>query len=413
MPSFSYLRIDLIKKIPLFSLYFLSLLFISCEDDDISFDEGNSGEIPSRLVSYELVGSRSQEQTALVIQLAGFGEVADLVTSGYEIYNVTYTTQYLGEEIIVSGLVSFPDEKSPSPLLSFQNGTNTSYGNAPSRDNTGLFELLAGIASMGYICTVPDYIGFGSTEGLVAPYHHAEIIAQTVKDLIVAAKELAIELEFEFTNNIFLAGYSEGGYAAMATHKNIQESGFDGFNLIASAPASGGYDVKGFQEYYFNQETYANPHYFAFVGLSYQHIYNQNQLISDVFQEPFASEIPKLFDGSLTGFQIDERLTLVVADLIEPDILDNLDTDPRYAYLVDALNENTITNWKPIAPMFMYHGDQDITVPFQNSVDSYNQMLQAGASEENLTLITLEGTNHTTGLIPYLTDMLQRFDQLK
>jgi hypothetical protein len=63
--------------------------------------------------------------------------------------------------------------------------------------------------------------------------------------------------------------------------------------------------------------------------------------------------------------------------------------------------------------MFMYHGDADITVPYQNSVSTYNKLLANGASTELLKFKTLPGATHSTGVIPYLEDMIPTVLSLK
>jgi hypothetical protein len=63
--------------------------------------------------------------------------------------------------------------------------------------------------------------------------------------------------------------------------------------------------------------------------------------------------------------------------------------------------------------MFMYHGNDDITVPYINSVDSYQQLLNAGASADVVKFITLEGKTHSTGFEPYLLSAIYKFEELK
>ena len=158
----------------------------------------------------------------------------------------------------------------------------------------------------------------------------------------------------------------------MAGHKMMEETSPSGLNLIASAPASGGYDIKGMQEYFFSQENYHQPYYLGYVALSYKQVYEVSSILTDIFNEPYSTEMPDLFDGSLSGGQINENLTNVMADLLKADILANIDTDPKYKYLNDAFEANSLHEFVPNKKMIMYHGTADITVPYQNSLDTYN-----------------------------------------
>jgi len=70
-------------------------------------------------------------------------------------------------------------------------------------------------------------------------------------------------------------------------------------------------------------------------------------------------------------------------------------------------------NWAPQTKMIMYHGTADITVPYQNSVDTYNNMLQLGASQNILSLVPLEDATHDSGIYPYIAQVIDTFDGLK
>ena len=74
--------------------------------------------------------------------------------------------------------------------------------------------------------------------------------------------------------------------------------------------------------------------------------------------------------------------------------------------------ENSLTDWSPKVQMFMYHGLSDATVPYQNSVDTYNKLLANGASTGVLTLTPLEGT-HSSAVDPYIAAIIEKLLSLK
>ncbi len=389
----------------------LTTIVFSCSDDETT--------VPAVKIDRLDVGdrlfTRGVSELKGLVKASGFTELETLTELfEYDVvhYKVTYKTTYLGQEIIASGLVTFPETTNAVPMISFQNGTIASNAEAPT-SNTQTFTILSGIASAGYIFVVPDFIGFGVSSDIISPYHSAEYTGRAVVDLMRAARELAYQEGYNFNGEAFLSGYSEGGYATMAAHKMLEEENPEGFELIASAPSSGGYDVKGFQEYFFDLVSFDNPFYMGFVALSYQSIYGYDDPLSDLFKEPYATIMPDLFDGSKNGAAINAQLTPVIADLLQSDILENLDTDPKYKNFVDALKDNTITHWVPKAKMFMFHGNSDVTVPYINSVESYQQLLDAGASPDIVTLTTLEGKTHSTGFAPYLLAAINKFEELK
>ena len=88
-------------------------------------------------------------------------------------------------------------------------------------------------------------------------------------------------------------------------------------------------------------------------------------------------------------------------------------TDPDLKVVVDAFEENSLDNWIPKNKMIMYHGTSDITVPYQNSVDTYNNFISLGASTNNIEFIDLLDEDHSSGALPYITDLFDRFEKLK
>lgn len=399
------------KRILLSLLVFFGIVYLfllsGCTDE-----EPAPPKEPEYLVNYDVVLNRTKAEIDILIALAGLDELSKYIDYDITVYTITYKTDYLGQEVIASGLVAFPITNNPLPLLSFQHGTITRYADAPTQD-INLCGLLSSVASNGYVFCIPDFIGFGSSTNILHPYYHAESTAKSVIDILKAAKELTEALDYSYNGDVFLGGYSEGGYATMTTHKMMEESNIQDFTLIASAPASGGYDIKGMQEYFFSLDTYPQPHYLAYVALSYKQTYDFESILTDIFQEPYASEIPDHFDGLLNGGQINNELTNVMADLIQPDILANIDTDSKYDYLNDAFEENSMDNWVPENKMILYHGTADITVPYQNSVDTYNNMIQLGASQNTLSLVPLQDATHDSGLYPYILHVLETFEGLK
>ena len=386
--------------------FLVSIILTNCSEDEQVAPQ------PEVLLSYDNLFSWSQGNITTLLSLAGYGELSKYAEYDINVYEITYKTSYLNSEVIASGLVTFPETENLMPMMSFQHGTMTKHTDAPTVD-IGTYSLLSSLASNGYIFLVPDYIGFGSSTDILHPYYYAESTARTIIDMLKAAEELTIQEGYSFSGEVFLSGYSEGGYATMAAHKAMEDAPVEGFTLIASAPASGGYDIKGMQEYFFSLDFYNDPYYLAFVALSYKNTYDWEQPLNDFFQEPFVSEIPDYFDGSLSGGEINQRLTKKIAELVQPDLLENIDTDEKYSYIVNAFEENSLDQWAPEKRMFLYHGTADITVPYQNSVNTYENMIGRGASTNIVTLIPLDGADHSSGFIPYLIEFIEAFESLK
>ena len=123
------------------------------------------------------------------------------------------------------------------PILSINHGTVTGRDEVASIWPTNTPEGVTGLwmASMGYYSCLPDYPGFGVSE-ILHPYVHAKSLAISIIDMIRAAKQYAEKSGISLAEQLFLTGYSEGGYATLATHKEIENSYSDEFRVTASAP---------------------------------------------------------------------------------------------------------------------------------------------------------------------------------
>jgi pimeloyl-ACP methyl ester carboxylesterase len=387
-----------------FSAVLLCLICFACKEEAVE------PIVPQTYESSTLLTSRSRSELQAFVKSRNLPISAEEIRSGVDVYSVIYNTTLDGDTILASGLVILPQTKDAVGMLSFQHGTIIAHSEAPTETPPGsdLMSFYASMASLGFVGVVPDFIGFGASEDRLHPYYLEKPTADAVVDNLKAARELAMLNELNFNGRLFLAGYSQGGYATMAAHKSIEENGLENFDLIASFPSSGGYDVKGVQEFFFQQQTYSQPFYIAFVALSYKTYLGWSQPLTDFFQPDYAAKIPGLFNGQYSSEEINNQLTTDIPDLINPDLLSSIDTDPRFNYINDAFTANSLTDWTPHVKMFMFHGDLDITVPYQNSVDVYNQFIQNGASPDVVSFTTLPFATHSSGVTPYIIAFINR-----
>lgn len=389
----------MLKKLSFFYLVFF--LFVACSEDEV---------VQPVLVDSQNVLNLSPSDIQTAYSALGLEEFNPDVQYRAKVYEITFKSDYNGTPVEASALVAVPDVEGSFPILSFNHGTIADHASAPTRNQRNQIPLL-GIATTGYIVVLPDYLGFGASEEVLHPYYIAEAMGESGYHAVQATKDLINELGRSHDGKLFLSGYSEGGYAAMATHKYIEEN--TSMAVTASAPASGGYDVKGFQEYLFALDTYAQPFFLAYVAQAYYEYYGFSADINSFFQEPYASSLDQLFDGTNSGTYINDQLTENIGDLLQPDALQNFDSDAQFAPFRDALIDNTLTSWSPNSVVYMYHGTADVTVPFQNSVDSYEQLLEIPGNENTIEFIEISGGTHASGVLPYVKDMYAKFKDLK
>ena len=166
--------------------------------------------------------------------------------------------------------MAFPDAGDiPLPVLFYQHGTASSRQDVPSRNSSEA--LLATIASsLGYITVAADYQGLGDSKGL-HPYLHARSEAKYATDLFLSILPFMEQQSVVANRQVFITGYSQGGHAAMALHRALQEDPLpESYEVVAAAPMSGPYSVSGeMLRRVMSREPYNYPGYAIYTLLSY------------------------------------------------------------------------------------------------------------------------------------------------
>lgn len=400
-------------KAHLFRRWFVvvAILTLSCSDND--------GPAPAQeekvLVEATARGSLAASNLKVFAQLTGQDIDISKIIHDVDIYYVVYETTYKDTEINASGLIFLPRAATSAPMVSFHRGTTVRQADAPSAQSLQSEQVLSysALTSMGFITVVPDLIGFGASADILHPYYVYQPTADAVRDMLLAARELAEEKSVGFDERLFLAGYSQGGYVTMAAHKSLEADPIDGFTIIASFPAAGGYDLNHMLELLRPAPGYPDPYYLAYIGMSYQLYYDEEGLIDAFFNEPYASKIPGLFNGVNGGSNINSELTESIPELVREEVLADSESYPANAFLEEKFAENSPIDWTPVAPMYMYHGNADEVVPVQNSYATYERLLDNGADPDNLHLTILEGRTHGSGVVPYIAEVVKKLMELK
>ena len=390
------------RKIILAIILIASVISCNKEEDKIQWERGDIVE-----ASYLIQYPASSIET--FIQAMG-GQSNLKPEYDVEITKLIYITiDTEGFLVEASGTIMIPIGMNNLPLLSFHHGTETKRDNVVS---SSLFigEGIAGMAmaSLGFATCIPDYLGLGESF-LLHPYLYASSSADVSIDLLRAARTFCQDNGVELNNDLYLGGYSEGGYVTMSVHREIETNHLDEFTVTASAPLAGPHDLEGTINYIISQEEYAQPTFIAYFITAYNKIYGWNRL-SSIFNAPYAGMMTTLFDGNHTKEEIREELPATISDLIMESF--------RTAYLAgeedefeQAVSENSLLNWTPVAPIRMFHSNGDEIVPYQNSTTALIYFQNQGVN--NIELITLDSLNHVDAAVPAIIGMIEWFDSLR
>lgn len=332
-------------------------------------------------------------------------------------YKITYNTVDVnGEPTVASGAVAIPvtEECNNFPMTVYCHGTVLRQNDVPSQDN---FEgvITKVFASTGYISIAPDYLGLGENPG-IHPYVHDESQATATLDLIRATREFLEEQPVSDNGEVFITGYSQGGHAAMGALKYAEENGeTEELGIVAGAPCSGPYDISGSQAgTLLSEEPYETPGYAIYVLISYNFVYGTlfNEL-SDVVEQPYADDVSPYFDGAQDEFDmgtVNNLLPNIVSDFMVDSLLENFENNPNHP-LRQALEDNNNYDWTPQVPLRMFYCNDDEQVNFQNSITAETAM-NANGAEDVEAVLSLEGGNHGTCVIPALSDAYEFFTSL-
>jgi hypothetical protein len=383
---------------------FLFIWLSACNPSDVSVQENKF------LDTNELVNTIQKD--AFKTQLSSvFGnnasQVALFVQSGIEQYRVVYDTKDVyGNPIKASGAVMIPtDIKQNLAMGSLHHGTLFNEQDAPSylkfESETTLATFLA---STGIIIGMPDYIGYGESKNTAHPYEHYKGLGEPNADFIRAMVELVKEKNLDWNGVLMLGGYSEGGYAAMATHKWIEEKLGSELEVKISVLGAGAYNKTASFKKLVNEKGSSeinNNRSYIWVLQTYNEIYGLKKPMSYFFKEPYATEITN--KGRLAEITI--SLNEAISDEFRKDF--NADTYPA---LTSAIADNDIYDWKPKAKVRLFHGTADDYVPFLNSSDAFNAMKAKGVDIE---FTPTEGGTHGTTINDYFFGVLLQFSNNK
>ena len=310
------------------------------------------------------------------------------------------------------------------PIVLYAHGTTTDRKfTMADLQNAETLSLAALFASKGYIVVAPNYAGYDSSTLDYHPYLIADQQSKDMIDALTAARTalpLASVTLTQDNGQLFVTGYSQGGYVAMATQRAMQAAGMA---VTAAAPMSGPYALAAFVDaVFFGQVNGDAPVSSTLLLTAYQRAYgNIYGAPADVFEAQYAEGIESLLptetprsqlyaQGKLPEFALfsatppapeftADTPATTPADLAEVFALGfgtgNLLTNSyRLSYLQDAqanpdggwpaattgvaaatpglawrqaLKNNDLRNWVPTAPTLLCGGGMDPLVFWLNS----------------------------------------------
>lgn len=392
----------------------------------------------------------SRDQTLL--KLAG-DPICDI-----EVRYLQYvTTGGAGEATTASGALMTPggtDSRCTGarPILLYAHATHPEKNFDLSRilDNanpayTESLTIAAIFAARGYIVVAPNYAGYDSSPLGYHPFLNAKQQSSEMLDAMAAAKAAlpTVTPPVTASTQLFLTGYSQGGYVALATQRALEQAGVA---VTASAPMSGPYALaRELDDNFAGQVHVASTLFASLLATSYQRSYGNvygrpADLYESAYENGIESQLPgadtatlartgKLPESALfsatapqapagspaglqqtlngwtppagtgmdaifaRGFGAGNLFTnsfrlAYLQDLIAHPV------DPQFGLRIDA-KANDLRGFTPRAPVFLCGGSHDATVSFQTNSLALNQAY-AGLGPNRVTLLDVDDVPSNT-----------------
>jgi pimeloyl-ACP methyl ester carboxylesterase len=320
-------------------------------------------------------------------------------------FRLEYMTTYRGLEVTVSGLVVFPiDIEDEAPILVWSHGTLFDERGAPSSWQHPVQAQLIP-ALHGMITFLPDYVGYGASAELLHPYILRDELVASVIDMIPAGRAFLEEQGVPFSDELYLWGFSEGGFVALATAHELDTNAAHGIAVAQVHAVSGPYDLLRTSSLILSDKTYPIPAYVAFLFAAYNDRYWKRPP-SDFFVEPQAAMVAR-FQARKAGLgDLGGAMPETLGQLLSPTFTEQFENGGE-SEVKASLAANGVPPWAPGMPIVLYHGTADRDVPFPIGKQQYEAMLAKGADKDHLSFVAFEGADHSATIIKALRSFLE------
>lgn len=420
-----------IKKNVFVFLVLISVFAYSCQDDKVlDGDNANpelpieeddpvivEGEVLKEITTADLLSMKSHLETGGINttsdlseeEASSRGTLSNVLLRAIKVTTKSPHPADPSKQINLSGVMLVPKySRTPLRIVLAPVPTFTANSQAPSNlfkkgislvNEEGLLNYLyfwSLEAYRGFAVLLPDYPGYGdSYQQCFTPYVVQKPMVKAAIDLTKASQEVLKKNDYQYKSDIIVTGYSQGGFVATATTRELEQNASHG--LKVSLLVSGGTptNLNHIIENVLRRESFSPSHLIPYAACGFKSNGYADIVLSDAFKEPYASNLYKYFDG--TNTDLGSLLPSVNAELFTNDMLYHWAESPKFTVLRKAANENSIQPWANRCRMFMIHGYQDITIPYQSGKDFAARQNQAGG---NVVFQPVFG-DHLTGVVNY------------
>lgn len=292
-----------------------AVLVVACGGTNTESAPVNQSTTHGTLVLNPPLRIASLDATTFQAQLASSASGQQLLqltgnpTCGVDFYYLKFNTVGAANEATVSsGALMVPTGgagcSGPRPIVLYAHGTETlktrNIADITDTTNTEGATIAAMFAAHGFIVVAPNYAGYDISTLGYHPFANASQQSGEMMDILAAARSALPNTFASATKDsgkLFVTGYSEGGYVAMATMRALQAANTP---PTAAAPMSGPYALEAFGDaILFGNVDLGSTVFVPLITTSYQHAYsNIYTATTDVYTSSYASGIDTLLPSA-------------------------------------------------------------------------------------------------------------------
>lgn len=282
----------------------------------------------------------------------------DLVVGTYTGHDTDMTP------LVQSGMLVLPKSGPVKNMILVSHYTIGANYECPSET----FSLEAALAAKGYAVVIADYIGFGVTAHRVHPYMHTESTARSVVDMGLAVKPYLERINRKpQSEKVILVGYSQGGSTTLAVMDMIQDEYWDEMPIEKVYCGGGPYDLAATFDFSMQEDVTGIPCAIPMIVQGINEGANLGLKMEDFFMPDLLAHYDEWINSK--KYTVSQINTMMNAKALHTIMTDKGrdKTSMETARLYKALMINSVLDFIPKAPIFMFHSKQDDTVPFVNA----------------------------------------------
>ena len=289
-----------------------------------------------------------------------------------DLYRVTYRSaipEHSHKPTLASGLVAIPvDVKRDFPVLSYQHGTTFGRDACPSQPENSYETrlMIARFAGNGYVVIAPDYFGKGSSEEPDS-YTVRDSTRAACYDMLVASRNLFANHGLIPGKKLFLAGWSQGGWATMTFLQELERKGIE---VAGASTASAFNDVfSSIQRWvlgYKPTDAAYIPACYTLNLFAYQNYHGTdrnklNKLTESAIRPEYHAIASRLYAGQASYAEFASATPASVVDYLRPEFVQSIERGEGSYF--DKLRECEAYRWRRKTPLHAVYGDADEACP--------------------------------------------------